>query len=295
MYRTPKILTLLVTLITLSAAHAQVLSDSLTIDGNSRKFFFNKPPDSFKNPSLIFVLHGSGGNGRDMMQGATKMDERASTENALVVYPSGYKRYWNECRKASFAEANTEDVNEQAFFADMIAYFHKRYAVDRNHVFVVGTSGGGHMAYKLALTMPDAFRAATAIIANLPDSTNLDCTPVGKAIPMLIINGTADPINPYKGGVVNLGPGRSMGAVRSTDRTFAYWANLAGYTGSPTAEKIPDITLTDDQTIERYTYRTTGKPDVILLKVNGGKHEYPHDLDPHLEALSFFERQLRQP
>ncbi len=291
----PQLITFLFLLLSLRAAHAQVLGDSLTIDGNRRTFFFNKPPESFKNPSLVFVLHGSGGNGRDMMQGATNMDQRARNENTLVVYPSGYKRYWNECRKASFAEANTEDVNEQAFFAGMIAYFHKRYGVDRNRVFVVGTSGGGHMAYKLAMTMPDAFRAATAIIANLPDSTNLDCVPAGKAIPMLIINGTADPVNPYNGGMVNLGPGKSMGAVRSTDRTVAYWASLAGHTGPPTEEKIPDITLTDDQTIERSTYRAAGKPDVILLKVNGGKHEYPRDLDPHLEALSFFEQQIREP
>ena len=226
------------------------------------------------------------------MQGAAKMDTRASAENTLVVYPSGYKRYWNECRKASFAEANTEDVDEQAFFAGMIDYFEKRYGVDRSRVFVVGTSGGGHMAYKLAMTMPNAFRAVTAIIANLPDSTNLDCSPMGKAMPMLIINGTADPVNPYNGGMVNLGAGKSMGAVRSTDRTVAYWANLAGYAGQPAHESIPDITLTDDQTIDRYTYRATGKPDVILLKVNGGKHEYPRDLDPHLEALSFFQRQL---
>lgn len=277
--------------LSLTLAHGQVMSDSLKIDGNTRRFYFNKPP-AFSQPGLVFVLHGSGGNGRDMMRDATKMDARARTENTIVVYPDGYKRYWNECRKASFAEANTEDVNEQAFFAGMIQYFQKQYRVDPKHVFVVGTSGGGHMAYKLALTMPDAFRAATAIIANLPDTSNLDCQPMGKAIPMLIINGTSDPVNPYNGGVVNLGPGKSMGAVRSTDRTFAYWAGLAGHTGKLAAEKLPDLTLTDDQTIERFTYHAEGKPDVILLKVNGGKHEYPHDLDPHLEALSFFLRQL---
>ena len=294
MRRVATSVTLLFVFLSLSVAHAQVLRDSLTIAGNRRTFFFNKPPTSAKNPSLVFVLHGSGGNGRDMMRDATKMDERARNENTVVVYPSGYKRYWNECRKASFAEANTEDVDEQGFFAGMIDYFEQRYGVDRSRVFVVGTSGGGHMAYKLALTMPDAFRAATAIIANLPDTTNLDCTPMGKAMPMLIINGTADPVNPDNGGVVNLGPGKSMGAVRSTDRTFAYWAGLAGHTGQPTHEKIPDVTLTDDQTLERYTYRAPGKPDVVLLRVNGGKHEYPHDLDPHLEALSFFARQLTQ-
>jgi polyhydroxybutyrate depolymerase len=55
----------------------------------------------------------------------------------------------------------------------MIAYFTKHYQVNPRQVFAVGTSGGGHMAYKLALTMPETFRAITAIIANLPDTSNL--------------------------------------------------------------------------------------------------------------------------
>ncbi|MEZ4903860.1 MAG: prolyl oligopeptidase family serine peptidase [Spirosomataceae bacterium] len=57
----------------------------------------------------------------------------------------------------------------------MIDYFNKQYAIDTNKVFAVGTSGGGHMAYKLGLTMPEKFRAITALIANLPDTNNMDC------------------------------------------------------------------------------------------------------------------------
>lgn len=271
---------------------AEVIHDSLLIEGHYRVFHFNKPTQILHNPSLVFVLHGSGGNGIGMMDGARKMDHQAQSENTLVVYPDGYKRYWNECRKASPAVANTENVNEQAFFAGMIQYFKAHYAVNTQHVFAVGTSGGGHMAYKLALTMPRAFRAITAIIANLPDADNMDCTPSGQPVAVMIVNGTQDPINPYNGGMVDLGTIK-MGAVRSTDQTFAYWAQLAGYQGQPRHENLPDTDPKDGRTVERFTYEANGKPEVILLKVNGGKHDYPNDIDVHLEALKFFKKQAR--
>jgi polyhydroxybutyrate depolymerase len=224
-----------------------------------------------------------------MMKLTSKMQRQAISDNALIVYPDGYKKYWNECRKASPAEANLIDINEQAFFREMITYFTKQYLVDSRKVFAVGTSGGGHMAYKLALTMPEAFKAITAIIANLPDTSNLDCTPVSKPIPVMIVNGTHDPINPYEGGEVKIG--FSMGYVRSTEQTFQYWATLAGYSGNSTKESVADSDPQDGKTIERYTYRQKGKPEIVLLKVIGGKHDYPGDIDVHVEALEFFKKQ----
>ncbi|PKK37160.1 poly(3-hydroxybutyrate) depolymerase [Siphonobacter sp. SORGH_AS_0500] len=279
------------TLVSWQSLRAQVMSDSLQIEGNYRTFYFNKPAATEKPQNLVFVMHGSGGNGRDMMRSTEAMEKEAKASHTLVVYPSGYKRYWNECRKASPALANKEDVNEQAFFAGMIDYFQKKYGVNPKRVFAVGTSGGGHMAYKLALTMPEQFRAVTAIIANLPDTDNMDCVPAGKAVPIMIINGTEDNVNPYQGGVVDLGPTMNMGRVRSTERSLAYWADLAGYQGKPKLEKLPDTDPNDGRTIEKYSYQARNKPDVILLKVIGGKHDYPHDIDVHVEALRFFLRQ----
>jgi polyhydroxybutyrate depolymerase len=276
-----------------SSARAQLVRDSLLVDGHYRSFQYNTPPKALRRPSLVFVLHGSGGNGQGMMKSAEKMEQQANADNAMVVYPDGYKRYWNECRKLSPAEANQLDINEQAFFSAMITYFEKRYRIDPAHVFAVGTSGGGHMVYKLALTMPATFRAVTAIIANLPDTSNLDCTPSGKPVAMMIVNGTLDPVNPYNGGPVILGKNMNMGEVRSTDRTLAYWADLARYQGKPAQETLPDVDPADGKTIERYTYKEQGKPEIVLLKVIGGKHDYPNDIDVHLEAWKFFQRQLK--
>jgi len=269
---------------------AQTNSDSLLVDGHYRSFYYVTPAKLTYGASLVFVLHGSGGSGINMMKGTPRLIEKAAKENVVLVYPNGYKRYWNECRKAANSQANLENIDEASFFNGMIDYFHDRLKIDTQHVYAVGTSGGGHMCYKLAMTMPGTFRAVTAIIANLPDTDNLDCNESKVPISIMIVNGTADPLNPYDGGMMQAG-NFIMGNVRSTDRTFQYWASLAGYQGDPVKSMLPDTDPNDGKTIERYTYRTKGKPEVVLLKVIGGKHDYPNDIDVHLEALEFFNRQ----
>ena len=77
-------------------ATAQVVSDSLQVEGYYRSFHFNKPTTTRKDGSLVFVLHGSGGNGKGMMQYAPVVLERTAKENVILVYADGYKHYWNE-------------------------------------------------------------------------------------------------------------------------------------------------------------------------------------------------------
>ncbi len=271
-------------------AQAQLISDSIKVDGKYRLFHFN--PGAIKSDaSLVFILHGSGGNGKQMMKGTTKLIERAPAENALLVFPDGYKKYWNECRKAASSLANKEDIDENTFFDSMIKYFKIKYKINDQHVFAIGTSGGGQMCYKLAMTMPGKFRAVTALIANVPAIDNLDCSEAKVAIPIMIVNGTEDPLNPYEGGMMQSGD-FIMGNVRSTDKSFQYWASLAGYQGSPLKESVPDNDPTDGKIIERYTYKKKGKPEIVLLKVIGGKHDYPNDIDVHVEGWEFFKRQM---
>ncbi len=272
-------------------AFSQIQHDSLLIEGNQRTFHFLKSPKS--NASLVFVLHGSGGDGLGMKSRTKKLEEIADSENILLVYPDGYKKFWNECRKTANSEANHLNINENAFFEGMIEYFKSKYQIDEKKIFAVGTSGGGHMVYKLALTMPERFTAITALIANLPETDNLDCPEKRIPIPVMIVNGTDDKVNPYNGGEVIIGNNLSLGFVRSTDKTFAYWSSLAGHKKAPRMIKLPDNDPNDGKTIEKYTYKKGGKPEITLLKVIGGKHDYPNDIDVHLEAWAFFKRQMK--
>ena len=274
-------------------AQVGLSTDSIRIDGNFRTFHFNKSQVSNENTSLVFVLHGSGGGGRLMAEATGKLASLAVSENFLLVYPDGYKKFWNECRKTATSQANVENIDEVEFFESMINYFNTHYNINPRRVFAVGTSGGGHMAYKLAMTTPHKFRAITAIIANLPDDQNMDCEELKVALPVMIINGTADAVNPYNGGMMQTGNFKA-GTVRSTEKTFQYWAGLAGYDGQPSKDVLPDTDQDDGKTIERYVFKKNNKPEVVLLKVIGGKHDYPGDVDVHLEAWKFFKRQLNR-
>ena len=84
----------------------------------------------------------------------------------------------------------------------------------------------------------------------------------------------------------------SFGVVRSTENSFRYWSGLAGYKGEPVKKLLPDTDPNDQRTIESYTFKKAGKPEVTLLKVIGGKHDYPNDIDVYLFAWDFFKRQF---
>jgi polyhydroxybutyrate depolymerase len=258
------------------------------VDGYYRSFHFKKPSVSNSNASLILVLHGSGGNGIKSMKSTTKLMALSESEHILLVFPDGYKKNWNECRKLAPAAANIENIDENAFFSQMIDYCIQNYKINPKKIFAVGTSGGGHMAYTLAMTMPEKIKGITAIVANLPVASNMDCIEKRMPIPVMIINGTNDLTNPYNGGI----SAKNKGLVRSSDETFRYWAILGGYKGEPTMEALPDKDPTDGKTIEKYTYKQKGKPEITLLKVINGEHNNPKDIDVYLESWSFFKRHI---
>lgn len=268
-------------------AKSQWITDSILIEGHNRTFTFHQPNTDLKGGSLLFLMHGSGGNSRDIIAKTSKLEAIAGKEKLLVVYPQGYQHFWNECRKFSTAAANKENINEEAFFKEMISYFAKKYGISKATVFAAGFSGGGQMSYKLAMTMPDQIKAITAIVANIPDSASCDCILANKALPVMIINGTDDKTNPYNGGEMFVN-NASFGVVRSSEGSFHYWASLAGYQGAPEKKILPDTDTADHKIIESYSYHAANKPPVTLLKVVGGHHDYPGDIDVYLYAWEFF-------
>ena len=109
---------------------AQVINDSMLIDKNYRTFHFVAPKPVHKGASLIFILHGSGGNGMKMMEHTSRLQQEIKNENVIAVYPDGYKNFWNECRKAAPSDANVENIDENSFFNSMIEYFTRNFKMN---------------------------------------------------------------------------------------------------------------------------------------------------------------------
>jgi len=93
--------------------------------------------------------------------------------------------------------SESDDVGFVLAILDLVA---ESVRFDPDRVFVTGASNGGMMTFRLALEANDRFTAAAAVIANLPDPS--ECRPLVDPIPMLIMNGTDDPLMPYEGGYV---------------------------------------------------------------------------------------------
>lgn len=259
---------------------------TLHAGGMERSFSYYLPARLQPGAAVIFVLHGSSGTGAMMRRMSFfQFDQLADRENVVIVYPDGYQGYWNDCRRSADYAANRENIDDPAFFQEMIAYFTRTLEVDPARVYVVGLSNGGHMVYRLALEMPRAFAAFAANAASLPVDSNLDCTPAGQAVNIAVLNGTRDPINPYGGGVVTVMGNSSRGAVRSTEDTVAYWADLAGARGQA-PETLPEQDGDPDTRVERVRYLSEEGIEVRRYALHGSGHVLPaHRQSPVMALL----------
>ena len=173
------------------------------------------PPGS----PLLLVFHGSAQESEEIrMWTGYEFDRLADLHKFAVVYPVGYGGNWNDCRKNVVYPARAQNIDDKGLVAALIDHFHETAGIDPRHVFAMGFSNGGHFVYRLALEMPDRISGVAAVAANLPTEDNNICHVAGKPVPVLIVNGTGDPINPFVGGEVALFGLGSRGTVRSSEQ-----------------------------------------------------------------------------
>jgi polyhydroxybutyrate depolymerase len=264
-----------------------LIGGSLEHGGRARTWHAYLPAQRAAAPALVFVLHGSGGDWAQARGGyAYDFDALAEAEGFIPIYPDGFESHWNDCRKAGPYAANTLDVDDVGFFRALVAKLVAEHGADRSRVFATGISNGGQMALRLALEAPDLVRAVAPVAASLPAERNMDCKPAGRPVSVLIMNGTADPMNPFDGGDVALyGLVGNRGAVLSSEESIDYFRDLAGHTQAPELETLPDLDPGDASTVEVKRWRAAGHKSVALYAIQNGGHNAP---SPALEIPRLF-------
>jgi polyhydroxybutyrate depolymerase len=256
-----------------------LVAGSLEHGGHTRTWHAYVPARPLTSPALVFVLHGSMGDWEQARGGyAYAFDELAERDGFLPIYPDGFERHWNDCRKAGPYAANAQDIDDVGFLAAVVDRFVSEHGADPQRVFATGISNGGQMALRLALEAPDRVRAVAPVVASLPAGPNLDCEPAGRPVSTLIMNGTADPMNPFEGGEVALyGVFGSRGAVLSSEDSIDYFRELAGYDARPSEIlALPDRDPGDGSTVEVRRWRAPGRRSVDLYVIQNGGHNAPH-------------------
>nr|WP_239537682.1 alpha/beta fold hydrolase [Dyella mobilis] len=248
----------------------------IDVGGRQRSFLAYVPADLPPASPLVIVLHGS------LMDGALmrhwtgfEFDRLADERKFAVLYPDGYKHNWNDCRKKATYPAKLENIDDVGFLQAMIARLKSEAGIDPKRVYLFGYSNGGSMAIRMALEHPDEVAAITAVSVSLPVPDDSSC-PTGKpAPPVMVIDGTDDPINPFHGGTVSLFGFASRGQSQPAMQSVQTFAAGDGVTSSPVTVRLEPTRQGDPTWVERTTWLQQGIVVAELDAVHGGGHVVP--------------------
>lgn len=282
----------------LNGAWSRVAIES---DGRERRYRVYAPASLPQGAPLVVVLHSSDGT-IDQIRRATGygFDRLADRHGFAVAYPQGVGGNWNACNRAGDYSANALNIDDVGFISTMIDKIAHDHAIDANRVFAVGLSRGGHMAFRLALEAPEKFRAVAAVAANLPTEDNFKCTHGDHVPSLMLLNGTADALNPFDGGRVRLLGLFDRGTVISSTATAEYFSGIAGAAGPERAEQ-----RFGSLHVKHARWRNAAGVEILLTAVEGGGHvmpqaywrnprilgHTPREMDGPSEIWSFFARQ----
>jgi polyhydroxybutyrate depolymerase len=269
-------------LLVLTCANAAA-ADTITVDKVKRQYTVRLPD---KKPApLVIVLHGNTQTGADMIT-RTAWPDVAKREGFGVVFPDGLNHAWADLRPTNMRAGKvppfgTDDV---AFIAKLVEKFVGDGSADQKRIYVTGISNGGAMTMTLLCKRADLFAAAASVVINLTDQSAGPCKP-SRPVPMLMMNGTADPLVPYKGG-----RGTSRFAVDgfwSVEKTLGFWRKINGCEPNDAAvTELDDRDRSDRSTVTRIDSKCPPGRDVVLYRVNDGGHRMPGSSDARFPRLA---------
>ena len=246
---------------------AAPVSETLKSGGDLRNYWLVRPEglEKTKPAPLLMVLHGSAGSGEDMMTVTRRGFERlADKEKFVVVYPDALERRWND-------QGGT--VDDVGFLLAIVDKLVADGLVDKNRIYVAGISNGGMMAQRLACEQADRIAGIATVAGGLPEPLQATCKPA-RALPVLVIQGTEDPIVPWSGGAV--AGFEDFGKVLSARETAKFWAanNRCGDGGVIAAE--PDRDPKDGTRVKMEVFASCPAGAAVkLAAVEGGGHTWP--------------------
>ncbi len=200
---------------------------------------------------VVFVLHPLTQN-REWGKLAADMVAKSESEGFIAVFPEGTLGSWNggTCCGA----ASQTSVDDVLFIREIHARLRDLACMDPSRVYATGLSNGAFMSHRLACEASDIITAVAPVagVLGIPQS---ECRPT-RPVPVLQIHGTADPLVPYRGGLLG----------DSVPDTVAAWVRRDGCVGSP-------VETFRQGAASCVTYPSCdGDAEVSLCTVEGGGH-----------------------
>lgn len=253
----------------------------ITSGGTERQFRVHRPSTNAPLRAIVLVLHGGGGQGLGVAEGARHplavFRTLADRDGFLVVYPAGLPSRgardgagWVDCRTDNKVTSLADDIG---FLSDLIMRVRRDFAADRLPVFVAGGSNGAQMAHALAFNRADLLSGVASSSGSLPSSPKPGPCTTGpsRPLPILIVHGTADTQMPWGGGcVANLGGACNRGQVISAEATRDRWLAINGLSTVVPRHTVVELDPRDGGPAHRYDYE--GAAPLQWWRLDGAGH-----------------------
>jgi polyhydroxybutyrate depolymerase len=255
------------------------IDKTITVDGKTRTYIIHLPWNfqAINKAPILFALHGSGGKSEET-QRLYQLDPLADKYGWIVIYPQAIYKNWNIPGISSYGDVDT-NANDLHFISALIDSASTFYKGDTTRVYVTGLSRGGKFALYLAFKLNSRIRAVAPVCASIPKNMEAEYH-FNKPMPVLLINGTADPLVNYNGGYGRLNVGQNIGPgfdMMPTEELVNKLRTLNKCDTTVLITKLPDNNAGDDCTAIKCFYESSSAP-VEFIKVNGGGHTWPGSL-----------------
>jgi len=169
----------------LTSSKAKITKQTIEFLGKKRAYYLYVPDNVAPNAPLIVTLHGSGRDGRSLVE---KWKDLADQEGFIVAGPNANN------------PAEWSSIDDSAdFLRDIVEQLKGQYSIDPKRVFLFGHSAGAVYALNLSMSQSEYF-AATAIHAgSWRSAEELDYVQLAKRkTPIAIFVGDVDQYFPLE-------------------------------------------------------------------------------------------------
>ncbi|SPF42449.1 putative Poly(3-hydroxybutyrate) depolymerase [Candidatus Sulfotelmatobacter kueseliae] len=180
-------------------------------------------------------------------------------------YPGGGQQSPSREPSEERGPAPADDVG---FVNQMLDQLASKFSVDTSRIYAAGLSEGGFMSLRLGCALSDRIAAIAAVGAAMPKT--MICLP-SRPVPLVMINGTSDPVVPYGGGTEH---NLSLSTL-SVENSAKAWAKIDRCAEKPEHSKLP-APAKGGMEIKVDTY--TGcqqNAQVVIYSVKGAGNTWP--------------------
>lgn len=275
------------------AVGAPGVTDRVDVGQTGRPLLLRRPAglDPAVRAPLLILLHGSGGNGAEILRNSG-LEATADRRGFIVVapdaaIPAGTGFAWNipGVPTVTGKIPDASDADDVAHLARVVDRLTAEDCVDPARVYVTGLSGGGRMASWLGCVESARYAAIAPVVGLRAGNPRADdpqtpdpatCAPA-RPMPLIAFAGDSDKVNPIQGG----GASYWRYTMHAAEQQ---WAALNGCQTAPTTQWVASGVYE-----ERYSGCREGA-DVVGRITVGGTHVWLADNDALWAFLSRYRR-----